>query len=259
MRMCHGDCSTGGVRPLNTQTEMNRFFISFIMAIVLWGLPMHCSSSATTVRQPAVAGSFYPADSTELQQLIESQLAGITIDSTLDGYPIALIVPHAGYVYSGPVPAYCYKLLARYPIKNVVLCGPSHRVPFDGLSVAGPGIAWQTPLGQVHCSDSLCKRIIKSAKQISTDPTLQAQEHSLEVQLPFLQTVLRNFEIVPIEMGSQDVATIDRLTSALTSLPTDSTTILIASSDWQHYRPASTGHRMDSIGVSCLERLDPDG
>jgi MEMO1 family protein len=240
-----------------THEEMNRVFVVFLVAAVWLGTVAQCSPVAVTARPPAVAGSFYPADSAELRQLVEGQLA-MAADSVLDGDPIAFIVPHAGLVYSGPIAAFTYRLLSHYPVKRVILCGPSHHVAFHGLSVFGPGVMWKTPLGEVRCDDDLCSQIIKAGAHMTTSAQPHLQEHCLEVQLPFLQTVLKSFRIVPIVMGEQDPATIDDLAKALGKLAIDSTTIMIASSDWQHYRPASVGHIMDSIGVACLRDLNPD-
>lgn len=211
-----------------------------------------------TVREPAVAGSFYPADSAELRQLVLSQLQRAGEAAAIDGVPVAYIVPHAGLVYSGPVAAYAYKLMEKHPASKVIMCGPSHRVPFQGLSVYGGMVAWKTPLGGVVCHDSLCSQVRMLGKHVTTDGRVQEKEHSLEVQLPFLQTVLKRVEIVPVMMGSQDKETIDELAGILSKLPWDDQTVMIAASDWQHYRPAEAGDRMDSIGVACLERMNPD-
>jgi len=210
------------------------------------------------VREPAVAGSFYPADSAELRGLVLSQLQRAGEAAAIDGMPVAYIVPHAGLVYSGPVAAYAYKMMEKYPAGKVILVGPSHRVPFKGISVYGGMVGWLTPLGGVRCQDSLCEQMVKLGTHISTDGRPHLQEHSLEVQLPFLQTMLKRFEIVPVMMGSQDKETIDELAGILGKLPWDDQTVMIAASDWQHYRPAKEGHTMDSIGVACLERMKPD-
>ncbi|SYZ73102.1 AMMECR1 domain protein [Candidatus Zixiibacteriota bacterium] len=204
-----------------------------------------------------MAGKFYPADSSELRNMTEKYLAEVPTLPPIDGKIIAILVPHAGYIYSGPVAAYAYRLLENHGIRNVILCGPSHQYGFRGLSIYGPGIQWKTPLGLVNCNDSLCDALLKSGKSFAVIPQAHAQEHCLEVQLPFLQTVLNHFEIVPVIMGYPDPSTIDDLDHALQNLKFDSTTIMLISTDWQHYRPAATGAKMDSLGMKCLENLNP--
>jgi AmmeMemoRadiSam system protein B len=211
----------------------------------------------TVVRQPAVAGQFYPADSAELRRAVTGFLE--QADSpTIDGELLALIVPHAGYMYSAPVAAYCYKLLQNSGVDRVILCGPSHYTPLRGISVYGPGVSWRTPLGNVRCDDSLCNRLLAFDKRFIVAEQVHAREHSLEVQLPFLQTVLKDFRIVPLALGTQSASEVELLARALESLKLDDHTVMIASSDWQHYRPASQGHEMDSLGMACLTQLDAD-
>ncbi len=207
-------------------------------------------------REPAVSGMFYPSDSAQLSRNIRSHLDNITNLPDIDGRIIALIVPHAGIVYSGQIAAYSYKLLESSSIDRVILCGPSHRYPFSGLSVYGPGIEWKTPLGNIACNDSLCNRLLDYHSNIKIIPEAHNREHCLEVQLPYLQRVLPYFTIVPIIMGRQDRMTVELLADALVSLEPDSTTVIVSSTDWQHYRPASAGWPMDSLGIDCLVNLD---
>jgi len=214
-------------------------------------------SFSDTVRPPAVAGQFYPADSAELSRLVKRQLNDAGAPSPIDGTIVALVVPHAGLVYSGPIAAHSYRLLEGRDVKTVVLCGPSHRYRFSGVSVYGPGIAWQTPLGQVHCNDSLARILMAADRDITVISEAHKQEHSLEVQLPYIQTLLPNATIVPLTMGSQDESSVTNLAKALGSLKFDGHTVLVAATDWQHYRPASEGRKMDLAGIECLEQLDP--
>ncbi len=233
----------------------SRFKKSLVVLTVTLALS---TASLGVTRPPAVAGGFYPADAGELRALINKQLAEVSGLPEIDGQIIALIVPHAGFIYSGPVAAYSYKLLEGSGIDKVILCGPSHRSGFQGVSVYGPGVKWQTPLGVVNCNDKLCQRLIDYDPSISVIPEAQSQEHSLEVQLPFLQTVLGNFTLVPAEMGYQSPETIEMFGKALASLPFDKKTVMIASSDWQHYKSALAGWQFDSLGIECVKSLDPD-
>ena len=210
------------------------------------------------VREPAVAGSFYPADSLELLKMVQGHLDSVENLPEIDGQLLALIVPHAGLIYSGQIAAYGYKLLENSGIDKVILCGPSHRFSFQGLSVFGPFVNWKTPLGVVKCNNSICDKLISFDNNIEIIRQAHQQEHSLEVQLPYLQTVLDNFELIPIAMGNQDKENIDLLTKALESIDTSKNIIMIASSDWQHFRPASEGWKLDSLGLSCFENMDMD-
>ncbi len=176
----------------------------------------------------------------------------------IDGQIIALIVPHAGLIYSGPIAAYSYKLLENSGVNKVVLCGPSHRYGFEGLSVYGPGVEWQTPLGVVPCNDHLCRQLLDYDRIFKVIPAAQAQEHCLEVQLPYLETVLKGFSIVPVIMGRPDPQTINKLAEGLKKIDFDDSTIMIASTDWQHYKSASEGWPFDSAGMDCLKNLDAD-
>lgn len=232
---------------------MSKSIVRFILPLLL--LAGFCQAE---VRQPAVAGAFYPADPGELQAMVNEDLAQVENLPTIDGRIIAIIVPHAGLVYSGQIAAYCYKLLEGSGFDKVVLCGPSHRYGFDGVSVYGPRVEWLTPLGKVKCDDDLCQRLVNFDRGIGVIPAAHAQEHCLEVQLPYLQTVLGDFTIAPVIMGYPRTTTIDLLARALESLPADDNTLLVASSDWQHYKPASEGWKFDSLGIECIRDLNPD-
>jgi len=212
--------------------------------------------SSATVREPAVAGSFYPGDSLSLDKVVRSHLKQASQADAIDGELIALIVPHAGLVYSGAVAAHSYKLLQDSPVESVILCGPAHRHGFEGISVYGPGIEWKTPLGIVKCDDKVCDQLLACDRQISVLEKAHRQEHCLEVQLPYLQTVLKDFRITPILMGYPDRATVDLLADALATLELSGPTVMVASTDWQHYRPASVGGKMDSLGIECLKQFD---
>jgi AmmeMemoRadiSam system protein B/AmmeMemoRadiSam system protein A len=235
---------------------MRSYIEAFI--IILIALAGLSKAESTTIRQPAVAGTFYPADPQELSKMVEGHLAGVADLPPIDGQIMALIVPHAGLVYSGRIAAYAYKLLENSGISKVILCGPSHHYRFDGAAVYGNNIVWQTPLGNVACDDAVCLKLIKFDDKIRYMAEPHDKEHCLEVQLPYLQSVLDTFTIVPIVLGVPNINTIDALAKALESLTLDDKTIMIASTDWQHYRPAAEGWKMDSTGIECLKDLDPD-
>jgi AmmeMemoRadiSam system protein B/AmmeMemoRadiSam system protein A len=234
---------------------MYRNVLAFLCALGLIGGGV---LAGDTVRPPAVSCQFYPSDSVELAHMVAGHLAKVVGEAPINGRILAVIVPHAGLVYSGQTAAYAYKLLENRGFTNVVLCGPTHRYAFQGVSVYGPDIVWQTPLGQVRCNRVLCEDILKRDPDASVVAQAHAREHCLEVQLPYLQTVLPNMQIVPVVMGSPDKAMVERLSQTLAAMCADSSVVMVASTDWQHYRPAAAGRPMDSLGMDCLTRLDPD-
>lgn len=216
------------------------------------------ATSYGAVREPAVTGNFYPSDSVELDRMVTGHLDAVKELPEINGRILAIVVPHAGLIYSGHIAAYGYKMLEGRDIKNVIICGPSHHYRFDGLSVYGPFIKWKNPLGLVECNKDLCDKLISSDRNIELFRQAQLKEHSIEVQLPYLQKVLDDFEIVPIAMGEQSPKTIDLLTDALVSIMDDPGNVMVVSTDWQHYRPAEIGWAMDSLGIECLKELNPD-
>ena len=167
------------------------------------------------IRPPAVAGSFYASASSVLARDVDNLLHGAPVLPADTPLPKALIVPHAGYVYSGPIAANAYARLApaRGRIKRVILLGPAHRVAVDGLAL--PGVeGMETPLGVVPV-DAEAVELIASLPQVIVSPDAHAREHALEVHLPFLQAVLGQFSVVPLVVGrapTEQVARSDRST-----------------------------------------------
>ncbi len=205
------------------------------------------------IRRPAVAGTFYPGSAEELEAVVRACLAGA---DTPDGpAPKALIAPHAGYLYSGPVAASAYARLAalRSRVTRVVLLGPAHRVPCRAL--AAPGCdAFATPLGPVALDREALERAL-SLPQVETLDAAHAQEHSLEVHLPFLQTVLDDFRLVPFVVGDAAPSEVDEVLELLWGGPE---TLLVVSSDLSHYHDYATARRMDAETSRAIEALDPD-
>ncbi|UCC44717.1 MAG: AmmeMemoRadiSam system protein B, partial [Candidatus Zixiibacteriota bacterium] len=224
--------------------------------ILICLLTVIAGPAQAVTRDPVVSGTFYPADSLGLAKKVQGHLSNVDRVPQVEGDLLALIVPHAGLDCSGQTAAYAYRLLENSGIDKVILCGPSHRLRFNGISVYGPDVDWKTPLGTVESNLEYCSSLIEKNDQISSIPEAHTQEHSLEVQLPYLQEVLDRFAITPVVMGGQDRSTISLLADALASLKPDDRTILIASTDWQHYRSAADGWPLDSLGIACLEQLD---
>ncbi len=204
------------------------------------------------IRQPAVAGLFYPAQAALLQQEIRQYLQQAT---TTGPRPKALIVPHAGYVYSGPVAASAYRLLqpSAETIKRVVLLGPSHRVAFSGLAMSSAS-AFHTPLGDIPL-DSEAYEAIRDLPGIRVFDQAHAEEHSLEVHLPFLQLVLSSFTLVPLVVGD---ATAEEVGQVLEALWGREETLVVVSSDLSHYHDYETARRLDMATTRAIESLQAE-
>ena len=206
----------------------------------------------TLIRPPAVAGMFYPSDPDELRSLIRQYLAGT---ETQGAAPKAIIAPHAGYVYSGPVAASAYARLAPAHdiIRRVVLLGPSHRVGFRGLA-ASHAEYFQTPLGEIPVDTACIERLVQ-LPQVRYLDEAHTLEHSLEVQLPFLQTVLDDFKLVPLVVGEADADTVCEVLEAAWGGPE---TLIVISSDLSHYQDYDTARRLDSTTSEAIEALQPE-
>lgn len=209
------------------------------------------------VRKAAVAGSWYPGTASALVAAVDRHLAWAERD--LPGDLVAIIAPHAGLTYSGPVAAHAYRLLRDRPIDLVVLVGPSHFVGFDGVSVYAAG-TFDTPLGGADIDESCAAALMAASPIVRERPAAHAKEHSLEMQLPFVKRVAPNARIVPLVMGFQTADTSralgDALIEALGSRPR---TLLVASTDLSHYHDARAAARLDAVVIDCVSRFDPDG
>jgi AmmeMemoRadiSam system protein B len=195
---------------------------------------------------------FYPGDPIQLKQQVEDFL-GESDDSAEQ--PKALIVPHAGYIYSGPIAASAYRLLRgmRKQIKRVVLLGPAHRIAFHGLAATSAEY-FSTPLGLVKI-DQVAMDSILTLPQVRVIDEAHRQEHSLEVQLPFLQSVLgEGFSLVPLVVGE---ANSDSVAEVIEALWGDRETLILISSDLSHYLDYDSAKRIDSATSHAIEQLDP--
>ena len=208
------------------------------------------------VRPAAVAGLFYPAEARALRAVIREDLdSARKTSASRRPWPKALIVPHAGYAYSGPVAATAFVRLEASPkrVCRVVLIGPSHRVPFAGLAVPS-STAFETPLGAVAIDEAARAQILRFPFVNVLDDAHRG-EHSLEVQLPFLQEVLGAFTLVPIAIGCASAAQVDEVVNDLWG---GDETLIVVSSDLSHYFDYDTAKRMDAATASAIESLDPD-
>jgi AmmeMemoRadiSam system protein B len=212
---------------------------------------------ADLVRSPAVAGSWYPGSAAGIVEEVERYLASARCPE-VPGRLVGLISPHAGLRYSGPVAAYGYSLLRGRADLSVVLVGPSHRVAFDGLALWTHG-AFETPLGRTPIDEDLAAALLQADARLQHTPRPHRDEHSLEMQLPFLQHVVPGLRIVPVLMGSQAREEVGILAAALArALAGRREALLVASSDLSHYHPAPVANRLDALVVGDVERFDPD-
>jgi MEMO1 family protein len=212
------------------------------------------------VRRAAVAGQWYPGTRARLANAVEHHMASAEIDST-DAHNVrAIVAPHAGLMYSGPVAAYAYKAAQAGHYTSIVLVGPSHYVPFRGVSIWADG-AWETPFGAVPVDRELAAAIRSGSAEITDLPTAHEREHSLELQLPFVAHVMHGVPIVPLVMGHQTRKTALALGEALADAISrrGDDVLLVASSDLSHYENAETAAALDSVVTDRVEALDPDG
>jgi AmmeMemoRadiSam system protein B len=224
-----------------------------------WGLGAGGSLTMSDVRKAAVAGTWYPGSAAALAAAVDGHLAGADrAGANLSGDLVALIAPHAGLMYSGPVAAHAYRLLRDRTFDVAVLVGPSHFLGFDGVSLYPSG-GFATPFG-VAPIDEDCGRAIAAASVIVRDhPAAHAREHSLEMQLPFLERLAPSLPIVPLLMGYQTAETAAGLGDALALALRGRRALLIASTDLSHYHDAETASSLDHVVIDCVARFDADG
>jgi MEMO1 family protein len=210
------------------------------------------------IRSSILQGTWYPADAASLRRVIQGCLSTAKVPSWEGGVQ-ALVVPHAGYRYSGPVAAYAYRMLRGQGVERVVLIGPSHQWAFRGVSVSDHD-AYETPLGRVPVDREAARRLRETHEAIGFVPQAHAREHSLEIQIPFLQCVLDEFTIVPVIMGRQDRRTCMLLASGLERILQDGVqTLLVASTDLSHYHSTRSARTLDETFIGFVRDQDPDG
>ena len=216
------------------------------------------TSSEPQIRQPAIAGTFYPSEASALRNAVQHDLndavnnldmASIRSRST----PKVLVAPHAGLIYSGVVAAraYAHVLHEQEKIKRVVLLGPCHRVAVRGMALSSAD-AFRTPLGDVPLDRETCATLSKLSFVETFDQT-HAQEHSLEIHLPFLQTILTNFQLVPIVVGT---ATPDQVAQALDLVWGGPETLIVISTDLSHFLDYDSCNKLDRQTTEAIEQLD---
>src|SRR4051812_21947229 len=208
-----------------------------------------------SLRPAAVAGMFYPGDARALTAELDELLGGVEQPAPRLGFPKALIVPHAGYIYSGPVAARAYEelALARGIVKRVVMLGPVHRVPVRGLAIPSDE-AFGTPLGAIAI-DRAALDEVRALPQVVTSDRAHLQEHALEVQLPFLQRQLGDFTLAPFAVGD---ASVDDVAEVIERLWGGVETLIVISTDLSHYHAYAEARQIDRSTVTRIARLAID-
>jgi AmmeMemoRadiSam system protein B len=209
------------------------------------------------IRPAAVAGTWYPGTEATLAAAVDAHLAAADREGEfLAGDLVALIAPHAGLMYSGPVAAHAYRLLRGRRFDVAVLVGPSHFSGFDGVALYAAG-GFETPFGVLPI-DGPCAGAIAAAPIVREQPAPHAREHSLEMQLPFLARIAPGVPIVPLLMGYQTADTAAALGDALANALRGRRALIVASTDLSHYHDAAAAAALDAVVIDCVRRFDAD-
>lgn len=230
---------------------MKRFLPYLKAMLLIFVFPCGCTAE---VKEPAVAGSFYPGDKKKLQEEVDRDIALGEPDKG-DGRLLALVAPHAGYVYSGPVAGRTYARIKGKKIRTVILLGPSHYANLKGAAIY-PGSGMKTPLGTVRVDEALARSLVsdRDGVQLSSEPFVR--EHSLEVQLPFLQRSLEDFAVVPILIGRATPESFRHLSDRIAAhLKKDEAALVVISTDLSHYYDGKTAAVMDQKVLDAASRL----
>ena len=208
----------------------------------------------SSIRPAAIAGMFYPGEPDVLARNVDALLAAATPAATI-AVPKAIIAPHAGYIYSGPIAASIYALIApaRARIKRVVVLGPTHRVAVHGIALPGVN-AFATPLGNIAIDAGAVKQLM-ALPYVGVSAEAHRQEHSLEVHLPFLQKVINEFTLVPLAGGR---ATAQQVASVIDMLWGGEETLIVISSDMSHYLPYAEAQATDNATAEAILALRTD-
>lgn len=228
----------------------------FHFILCLFFLSTIVVSASGFVREPILAGSWYPKEPEALRRDITGFLRQVPPDNKT-GQLVALISPHAGYRYSGQVAAHAYKLLENRKFDTVIVVAPSHHHRFDGVSVYNQG-DFRTPLGDIPLDLAMIRAIMDQDTTVRFIPEAHAKEHSLEIQLPFLQTVLPGFRLVPLVMGDQGMSSCRRLGETLSAAAKGKSVLLVASSDLSHFHSDPEARAMDQRVISNVKKMDTE-
>ncbi len=228
----------------------------FVLLLAACGVPPVYGTDPSSFTRPAVvAGKFYPDDPGRLSADIDAMMAGAA--SVDFEQPLALIVPHAGYVYSGQICADAFKLASRFSFDRIIVLGTNHTVPaFQGVSVIDTG-EFETPLGRIQIDEELAKKLLSSGRPVTADRLVHRREHSIEVVLPFIQKVFPKAKIIPIIIGEPNIDMCQRFGGVLAEAIKGKNALIIASSDFSHYPDYRDATEVDRNILHAMGRLDP--
>ncbi|MDH5661819.1 MAG: AmmeMemoRadiSam system protein B [Elusimicrobiota bacterium] len=233
-----------------------RFFLSFVFFFFCISSQWVAEAYESKVRRARWSDQFYPGSPKALRDVVKVFLEKVDQEK-LPGKLVALISPHAGYVYSGQVAAYAYRQLAGEHFDTVILLGSSHRAPVRGASVYAEGW-WETPLGKVKVDSEFATKITNKHQFFHFDEKAHKDEHSLEVQLPFLQATLKDFQIVPIVVNDSSEEFCQLLADAIVDAKGKKKILIVASTDMSHYHPYGRACLIDGVAIGDLENFDLD-
>jgi AmmeMemoRadiSam system protein B/AmmeMemoRadiSam system protein A len=259
-------CQNGNIGILEYWGFRNRlFFIILLTVFICLGSPCIAQVSRggkeigmKEIREPVFAGSWYPGEPEILSRDVKRYLGNVKKEN-LAGEMVALISPHAGYMYSGQVAAHAYKLIEGKAFESVVVVAPSHQALFKGVSIYDRG-GFRTPLGVVPVDTELSKIMTERRKEIRFLPEAHSKEHSLEIQIPFLQIGLESFKLVPMVMEpnwSWEIC--QSVASAIAETVRGKKVLLIASSDLSHFHSYDEAVRLDKVVLTHIDQFDPEG
>jgi AmmeMemoRadiSam system protein B len=209
------------------------------------------------IRAAAVAGTWYPSDRDELTTEVDEYLRAAGAAPRMTDL-VALIAPHAGLIYSGPVAAHAYRQLRDRAVDTLVLVGPSHFVSFEGVAVYGDG-GFASPLGTLLIDEAFAGELVAASTVVHDDRRPHRREHSLEMQIPFIGRLAPHVRIVPLLVGRQTAETAQALGQALAQVARGKRALLVASTDLSHYEDATTAEKLDAVVLDHVARLDPEG
>lgn len=249
------DTDRGDMEMMRTRDRIQLLALFVVAFLLLSGPPADASQAGVHAKKADFAGSFYPADRHELEKAVDGYLKDAA-SAGCTGTPgtFAVMAPHAGYIYSGQIAACSYAALKGKKARTVILLGSSHRALFDGVALYPQG-SWETPLGSLAIDTAAAKSLASSGGIIKALPSAFDGEHSLEVQLPFLQRTLKDVKIVPLLTGRIDKQGVIQLSDALKGIIArdKGRTVLVVSSDMSHYHTYSAAKAMD---VSTLRQIE---
>lgn len=244
--------------------QPNRWYINFgkilfiiLLTLLSFQIPMPRSKAfgEGKIKQANVSGQFYSTNAKELSGMIDAFLAGVPL-KPYDKHIDIIIAPHAGYLYSGAVAAHSFKAVSQNQYKTIVILAPSHYLGFDGISIWDEG-AFQTPLGLAQVDSAFTQKLLKANPNFYFEPKAFEREHSLEVEIPFLQKTFTDFKIVPVIMGQPSVGLLEEFAKTLKEIIGDRKDVLIVvSTDMSHYHDDAMARQMDARTLAAIKSLD---